>query len=274
MEKLDIKTIQEIGFNMMKDIHSFCVSHDIKYTLSYGSMIGAIRHKGFIPWDDDIDIMMPRKDLEKFVATYKSDQYDLVSLYDKDNLSVTSRLCDKKTLVEFPLSPCKRQVGIFIDICPIDGLPDVEAERKEQYNQLLVLYEEVVKNRVVFSKIQHGTISEKVRNRLYNVKQQFQGRDSRKALDEFNQLSQKCEFGKTEFCANLTCISALVHKKEEILYTEDFSEYQLMPFETAEFYVAKGYDRILKMTFGDYMTIPPKEQQVSHALNHFNFRWR
>lgn len=78
METLSLKDIQGVLLRIMKYIHSFCVENDIKYSLCGGTLIGAIRHKGFIPWDDDIDITIPRPDYDRFVKIFKdSDEFKL-----------------------------------------------------------------------------------------------------------------------------------------------------------------------------------------------------
>ena len=83
MRKMTLQEIQTVNLELMKDIHAFCVKNNIHYSLAYGSLIGAVRHKGFIPWDDDIDIMMPRPDFERFSHEYKSEKgYRLSSVYD------------------------------------------------------------------------------------------------------------------------------------------------------------------------------------------------
>ena len=77
MEQLNIQNIKKIELDMLKYVHDFCVQHDVKYFLAYGTLLGAVRHNGFIPWDDDIDICMLRSDYEKFISEFKSEQYGI-----------------------------------------------------------------------------------------------------------------------------------------------------------------------------------------------------
>ena len=85
MRKMTLDEIQAVNLEIMKEIHVFCVNNHINYSLAYGSLIGAIRHKGFIPWDDDIDIMMPHQDYELFSKTFKSSKgYELLSVYSNE----------------------------------------------------------------------------------------------------------------------------------------------------------------------------------------------
>ena len=71
MREMALKEIQQVSLDILKDVHQFCINNGIHYSLCYGTLLGAIRHNGFIPWDDDIDIMMPRPDYDRFVNTYK-----------------------------------------------------------------------------------------------------------------------------------------------------------------------------------------------------------
>lgn len=82
MKELTLKEIQQESLKILIDVHRFCEENGIRYSLAYGTMIGAVRHKGFIPWDNDIDIYMPRPDYERFCHLYKSDIYGIISEYD------------------------------------------------------------------------------------------------------------------------------------------------------------------------------------------------
>ena len=76
---LTLEDLKRVGLEILTDVHEFCERNDIWYSLGYGSLLGAVRHNGFIPWDDDIDIMMPRPDFERFVSTYHSDRFEVIS---------------------------------------------------------------------------------------------------------------------------------------------------------------------------------------------------
>ena len=137
MKRMTLQEIQQVNLEMMKDIHAFCVKNGIHYSLAYGSLIGAIRHKGFIPWDDDIDIMMPRPDFERFSREYKSENgFWLSSVYGDDTYVNYTRVYDDRTLVICPAKAGKKETGVWIDIYPIDGISDNAEESREQFQRI------------------------------------------------------------------------------------------------------------------------------------------
>ena len=123
--------MREIQLKMMDCIHHFCIKNKIKYSLAFGSLLGAVRHKGFIPWDDDIDIMMLRSDYELFVNTFNcyNSNYKVYD-YRKDTqyYYAFAKVCDERTL---RIESSKVQgLGVFIDVFPIDYYADTEKEAK------------------------------------------------------------------------------------------------------------------------------------------------
>lgn len=125
MRELNLQDLQKIELDILQDVHSFCEQHNIVYSIAYGSLIGAIRHKGFIPWDDDIDIIMPRPDFERFLNEYKSDKFELVSPHSNDSYIAYGRVCDnKRTISQSGIPWCSKDVGVWIDLFPVDGVSD------------------------------------------------------------------------------------------------------------------------------------------------------
>ena len=137
MRRMTIKDIQGISLDILKDIHNFCVEKNIKYTLFAGTLIGAIRHHGFIPWDDDLDIAFTRPEYEKFVKSYESKNgYQLFARerQEKDIYISFARVCEmKKTLVDDSYFPwTKHRTGIWVDVFPLDGA-DADFERAKEF---------------------------------------------------------------------------------------------------------------------------------------------
>ena len=120
LSKNEIKTIQ---LDILQSIHQFCETNNIRYSLAYGTLLGAIRHKGYIPWDDDIDVMMPRPDYERFIQNYPNFcDRNIVQTYNNDNSYYLwcAKVYDNRTeQITFPT-----RSGVCVDVFPIDGLPD------------------------------------------------------------------------------------------------------------------------------------------------------
>ena len=128
--ELNKEEIKNIQLDILNSIHQFCSERGIRYSLAFGTLLGAVRHQGYIPWDDDLDIMMPRPDYDRFVAEYQgTHQHYVVQTY-KNNESYflsLAKVYDNRT--EQIIFPTK--TGVFVDIFPIEGLPETEVEAKQ-----------------------------------------------------------------------------------------------------------------------------------------------
>ena len=137
----DIKELRQIQMGILDHLHQFCTSHQIKYSLAFGTMLGAIRHKGYIPWDDDIDICMPRADYERFLKCYQDTAY--FQLKDrsrsKDYYFTFAKVVDSRTyLVEDEIEGY--HIGVWVDIFPIDYVADSPGSQKRTFFFKNVLY--------------------------------------------------------------------------------------------------------------------------------------
>ena len=156
MQKMRLKDIQSVSLEVLKDVHDFCITNDIRYSLAYGTLIGAVRHQGFIPWDDDIDIFMPRPDYEKFCKIYPSEKYKLISSYDQDSYLAFSRVCEMdKTLVKEFVPWCKCDTGVWIDVFPLDGAEENKEEWDARYREATKMWQLVYLNRGARNKFSH-----------------------------------------------------------------------------------------------------------------------
>ena len=128
MREISIEEAKSIMLEMANFIHKICIENDIKYSLAYGTLIGAVRHNGFIPWDDDFDIFMTRENYEKLIKILKkSDDYYVLDFYEDDYIFNFAKLCSKRfigKLTSDDLRPHPKSFGIFIDIFPLDNIVD------------------------------------------------------------------------------------------------------------------------------------------------------
>ena len=272
MREMTLQEVQKVSLDILKDVHEFCESHHIRYSLAYGTLIGAIRHKGFIPWDDDVDIVIPRPDFERFCKEYKSlCGYKLYAPDNTNSFLTYARVCDNEhTRVKTTCPWTTTPTGLWIDVFPIDGLPSDEVE-----------FLEIVKKTRSIQKIVDGLRS----GRYYklsdtiNVRNFFgcllrrllyRKNDIHVLLDQHIHLIKKIEYESAEYCGQLTVMD---YPEKEHNPKEDFVDFVKVPFEGSDFYVMMGYDNVLKRYYGNYMQLPPKEKQVP-PQSYIKFYWK
>ena len=260
--------IRGLCLDIMEDVHQFCVKNHIRYSLGCGSLIGAVRHKGFIPWDDDIDILMPRPDYERFCSKYQSDKgYECMCYQKGDYWSAYARVCEtKKTYVHSPYPMSNKKLGVWIDVLPIDGAEDDEVTFSNHAKEALDR----------FNRLQRVRSFQKIRNSSFFIRMGYYIASFVTRLDVNNETEKyiKCcmriPFGTTKFAAIYT--TPLLGAPRHHLY-EAFKDYILVPFEDKSFYIIKGYDHYLTNIYGNYMKLPPESKRVPVHTMH-KFYWR
>lgn len=246
-----IKEIQVKIYNILKDINAFCKEEQIMYMLSGGTCLGAVRENGFIPWDDDADIMMGRSEyrifLEKFSQKYQG-KYIVSSLYtDKNWERPYAKIWDVHTKVVQKKST-ERSTGIGIDVFPIDIIPDVSVRRYIWIKQLKIL--NILRNSArrygfydgeKFKRIKHilGYITRKKGARYYSEK-----------MDRIACLYENHNY------KYVGAIMALNYWEKEIIGRELLNQVVDKKFVDDIFPIPLGYDAYLSNLYGDYM-VPP-----------------
>ena len=254
--------IQSKLLEMLKWFHNFCVENNLRYYALGGTMLGAVRHKGFIPWDDDIDVGLPREDYDKLISlssavpepylleTPQSAAKEFVYAYSKIYNTDT-------TLVE----KGKRNItrGIYLDIFPLDGLGNSEDEAKSNFNRTAKL---VKKLAVRVSPIRKGRgFAKNCAVVLTRCIPQFLLND-KKLARKLDKTASEVPFDGSVFVGNLVCN----YKPNNILKRENFGTPKLYQFEDIEIYGAENSDGYLTQVFGDWRKLPPIEEQVSFHL--------
>ncbi len=257
----DLKTLQSIEIDILKKIHSFCVNNKIEYMLCFGTLLGAIRHSGFIPWDDDIDIYMTRPNYEVFLEKFKTIDTNthLEIANDKTNnhliIRPMTKIFDNRTMLFEPDYKYDMPYGVFIDIWPIDGLPNNKKLILKHYKKLFRLKKLLYASNLKFKR--HYSFSKKLAiafSRFFI--------NPKKICNKFENLCKKYPYDKSE---NVACL--LTQCRDKTWYKKaDIENLILKDFEDARFYVPSNYDKILKIDYGDYLTLPPKDKQVPHHI--------
>lgn len=260
MRKIEsVEELKEIQLSILLKIHEFCVDHDIHYSLSCGTLLGAIRHKGYIPWDDDIDIQMLRSDYNKLQQEFPK-VYKDISLFTLERVPEWTRAygCafDTRTIEVEDLSGQTEGVGVGIDVFPIDKVPDDEKEWLS-YNRKRTFWQNVY-----FIKAMRWSAKRSLKNNLFMCLAKcavvfMSLNDIAKRIDR---LSQKYNSTDSRYvyenCQGIT-------KGSNRYLLDDFSEYIDCVFEGHSLKIVKGYDDNLKNLYGDYMKLPPVDQRTS-----------
>ncbi|MCI7694411.1 MAG: LicD family protein [Veillonella caviae] len=282
MKELTAEELKQIQLNILKHVAEFCDVNGIKYFLCGGTLLGAIRHKGFIPWDDDIDIAMPRKDYVRFFELYDNTngRYRADSLENNPDwhLSV-GRVGDLNTvLYDHVLKEKYANYHAFIDIFPVDGVPNNSVKHKILLYCQKLLSTLANASSFSYSASNHFSDSKEVN---INLKNNIRTCFKYILITLCFPFSTKKIQRLVNFIAQLTSISEsnmvglttyVWNWKFEVLKKESIDKFVLVPFEDSEFYAPIGYDEYLSSTYGDYMTPPPKASQVSH--HNFKVYWK
>lgn len=268
MRTMSCHDIQTVSLDILKDVHSFCEKNNVHYTLFGGTLIGAVRHNGFIPWDDDVDIAMPRPDYERFIHSYKSDNGFLLlcrEIQRKDVFLPYARICDtRNSFVDTRKYLWSNYTtGVWIDVFPLDGMPDDRRLAQRITDNANRIFDVTCKARGMLTLI----------NREKGKMMSFKKLLCQIAFPFFNRwdnlirLCKRIDFDTAECYSNLSFGGYGIR---EYCSKEVLNEFILHKFETCELYIMKGYDKALTEKYGDYMTPPPvSERKGTHGYDYF-----
>ena len=263
-----------VSLDILKDVHEFCVKNNINYSLSGGTLLGAIRHDGFIPWDDDIDIQLPRPDYDRFIHSYKTGKgYKLFSREIKGGEDVRIRLTkicdmDRTYIDKGPYVWTDADVGVGIDVIPVDGAPSSEAEMRIHLHKIVKLTRKqrccLFKKAKFIDVLRYNGIKDKVVFLFGKMLSLFVSDQC--VMDLINEQKRYDYDSSDFFCAGPH------YGMREWQPKKNMEHYILHKFEDTEFYIMSGYEDNLKSLFGDYMQLPPEEKRVSHDFNRYYWK--
>lgn len=250
----DIQELRGVQLGILDDIHAFCTANDIKYFLSCGTLIGAVRHKGYIPWDDDVDLYMPRDSYERFLNEFKSPSGNCRVLNpdkEKHYFYTFAKVVDTRTLL-VETETEGYNIGVYVDVFPVDYVTDNINERRRLFRRKRLLY-----------KIRRCKISR--RNYLKSPIAYWCYRLLPVSVAMINRMLRRMLVRRepTFTVANLTEAGPSI---KGCLPAKDIEESVEVPFEGKMYNTMIGYKDYLTRTYGDYMTLPPVEQRVTHSF--------
>ncbi|MCM1336903.1 MAG: LicD family protein [Candidatus Amulumruptor caecigallinarius] len=266
MKEIDIEESKLIQLDIMQDIHDFCQARGIRYALGYGTLLGAVRHGGFIPWDDDIDILMPRVDYERFVAEYNdghSSRYRLHSLADDPSYGLPfAKVEDSRTLLVEKVGG--EPMGIAIDVFPVDPLKETQ-QQSEAYFKKVLRARNLYKGKMLRPTPLNST-AKKIAIKLLNI---LTAPLSLPAVARW--YERKCRKGTPG--APFAAVTVWGYGLREIMPSALFEKFKPIKFEDREFITLADTDGYLSRLYGDYMTPPPPDKRHS-PHTHLSTCWR
>lgn len=263
---LTLKEHQEIIYELLYVLDDFCQKNDIHYILAYGTLLGAIRHHGIIPWDDDADVIMVREEYERFqklIISSPPEGYEAYSIYNTPGYYYPIIKFGKKNtlLIEpFGYVPAKG-LGINIDVFPIDGCPGETREQACQYaRQFSPIYQARLYQH--FRKWSYMSKKEKI---MYLCRIDLRIPYFRKEyFKHLYKKSTRYSIKETPYFANLNWS---FKPDEELHHCSLIKDIIKVPFGDRLLPIPSGYDTILREEYGDYMT-PPDENHRQSTHNH------
>lgn len=283
MKEILFEEQKQIALAILKNIADFCENRGLRYYLAYGTMLGAIRHKGFIPWDDDIDIMMPRDDYNKFLDDYNgyNEIYSVYSIEKDDTYPYTmAKVFDQRTkLIDFTLWKQYPYAGVFVDIFPIDGLPSKINEQEKLFNHQqflnLLIHGSCMKytysHHYVDSKDSYSKIKALIRTCLkFAAITLMHPLPTKKLVKKINLDASRYSFETSDNVSVL--IDCASGNKREVLPREIFKNPRSYQFEQYQFNGISNYDFYLTHLFHNYMEMPPENRRLPH--HNFKVYWR
>ena len=254
MEKLSLRQIQGILLDILSDVDAFCGAHGIRYSLAFGTLLGAVRHKGFIPWDDDVDIIMPRSDFDRFTALYPRSNHRYHLLYNtrtpqefyalgfaKVHDPQTSKFVgDRSSLFRY---------GVSVDVFPLDAVPEDETERLAFMHRLIHLH-----RRLYF------------RHKRFPYGSPFTLLESRlRSFDGWWALCDRTARSYSEEECRLVAHILGSNTYESVHEKALFDDLAPIAFEGRSFQAFRDTAAYLTQVFGpDYMTPPPPAERHGH----------
>ena len=261
MKEIPMSEVKQIGLQTLCYFDAFCREHNLKYYLAYGSLLGAVRHQGYIPWDDDIDLWMFRDDYQRLIELNQEidrTQYRLNCVQCNENFVVPFAKLTRTDTVIYPTRYVTGYLyGLSIDIFPLDIIGDYTDEEEARQCLLSVRNSHLA----VLNKYHHttGGKEEKLLKKLakkvvYHMAAQRYGPLSGRMKKYSEALMTGFPDASGQYVTTID--GTTVFRKDW------FDSIIELPFEGHQLFAPAKYDEILRQRYGDYMTYPPKEQQV------------
>ena len=264
MNNIDI--LHQVDLDIVKNVVFLCDKYNLKYYMLGGTMLGAIRHKGFIPWDDDIDLGMPRDDYERFLKIAPKELPSVLKVVNYRNTPsyqyYITRVLDTETkVVEERIGNDNKYTNASIDVFPIDGTPNNGVLRKIYFFR--VLYHRALMSLCykdsIDRKRSRGTAEKMLLWMLERIPVEKMTTPY-KQKEKIDKLLRKQKVEGSKYIGNIMG----AYRTREIVPVEFYGKGKLYQFEDMELCGMELYDEYLKYTYGNYMQLPPEDKRKTH----------
>jgi len=263
---INIEDVQKVQLEILIEFDRICRKNNIKYQLFAGTLLGAIRHKGFIPWDDDIDVCLLRIDYEKFIECCKIDLKSnyFLQYYDSDEKAILQFAKIRKNNTIFTNKTYQNtgmHNGIYIDVFPLDNVKPDSFKGKLQsklFNLLYIINSSRMKNRAIYAK---NRFNRAIRLMFCYILKIV----PKKSIDKLIQKTL-CMFENenTKYVNHLTNGASKQRLEKYLRKKNTFYNIEYAEFEGHMFPIPENYHEVLTRNFGNYMELPPEEKRYSH----------
>lgn len=263
MREINLEDLKRIELNILCRVRDICDRENIRYTIDGGTLLGAVRHGGFIPWDDDIDISMPRPDYDRFVSYCMSNEVPFgLTCKETDGrfCDLYAKAYDVETVGrEEYVNRYGAEYGVHIDIFPIDGLADTQEEALKLFRK------SKGKRRMLTAANWRVYRRNRMRKWYYDIGRWVyflisRGVNAKKLVRKIEMFYRDRDFDR---CQKVAVVCGR-YGDREVMDASIFREYADISFEGEVFRCIAKYDEFLTNLYGNYMELPPKEKRVAH----------
>lgn len=259
--------VQDIIWNIMKIIQVFLDENHIEYYMLGGTLLGAVRHKGFIPWDDDIDIGIPREQYEFFLENIEKTLPEYMEVNTFCNIKshhyYFSRVVDTRHTLKRTGSAVEREEDMWVDIFPLDGMPNNFIIRK--IHMALLLYTRAMYHIATFDKVNlkrpNRPLSERIIIKFIQITGFRKNCDMYKWLDKIDRLLKKYPYKESNWVVNFMG----QYKFKEMFHKTHYGNGKMYDFEDSKMMGPEDANYVLTQMYGDYMTPPKDADKNAHA---------
>ena len=262
LKPISFEEHKKLQLEILEDVASFCEKEKLEYFLISGTLLGAIRHKGFIPWDDDIDIVMPRPSYNRLIESYNicrvSDKFYLVNPKEPMARHSIVKIINKNTIKLEPGSRYENgYLGVDIDVFPMDGEPP-------EYTAFLSFWKKLIRIYTIFNLFTTDFDLCSIKGKIQKPLLKLLYKNKNNVLDIAEQMHEKYPYESSLFVGP---IAHAFNETNNRFKREWFRDYIMVDFEGRKFRAPIDYDKVLSTLWKNYMELPPENQRVSHHMN-------